>query len=86
MQMSYQGKIIEGDQMGFLLVCSIVALIFLCSPAKKNFIRRIEASFYGAAVITLVVLLTLVVTGEIPIMPDDCIFSPQTEFCKLWVE
>ena len=71
--------------MSFLIVCLIVGLIVLYPPVRRVIFQGVWAIVVGAIVIFVLVLVLAMLTGAISVMPDDCLFSPQTDFCKPWI-
>ena len=72
--------------MVFVLVCFIVGLIVLYPPVRKLIFQGVWAVIVGAAVIGLLLFILIMLTGATPLMPDDCLFSPQADFCEPWVD
>ena len=72
--------------MVFVLVCFIVGLIVLYPPVRKLIFQGVWAVIVGAAVIGLLLFILIMLTGATPLMPDDCLFSPQADFCKPWIK
>ena len=72
--------------MVFVLVCFIVGLIVLYPPVRKLIFQGVWAVIVGAAVIGLLLFILIMLTGATPLMPDDCLFSPQEDFCKSWLD
>jgi hypothetical protein len=72
--------------MVFVLVCFIIGLIVLYPPVRKLIFQGVWAVIVGAAVIGLLLFILIMLTGATPLMPDDCLFSPQADFCKSWLD
>jgi hypothetical protein len=72
--------------MSFLVVCLVVGLIVLYPPVRRVIFQGVWAIIVGAVVIFLLVLVLIMLTGATPIMPDDCLFSPQADFCRPWIK
>ena len=72
--------------MEFVLVCFIIGLIVLYPPVRKLIFKGVWAVIVGAAVIGLLLFILVMLTGATPIMPDDCLFTPNVNFCDPWVE
>ena len=72
--------------MVFVLVCFIIGLIVLYPPVRKLIFQGVWAVIVGAAVIGLLLFILVMLTGATPVMPDDCLFSPQADFCRPWIE
>ena len=71
--------------MGFLIVCLIVGLIILYPPVRRLVFQGVWAIIVGAAVITLLIFVLVILTGATPVMPDDCLFTPHADFCTPWI-
>lgn len=71
--------------MSFLIVCLIVGLVVLYPPVRRVIFQGVWAVIVGTAVIGLLLFILVMLTGATPVMPDDCLFSPQTDFCKQWI-
>lgn len=72
--------------MEFVLVCFIIGLIVLYPPVRKLIFQGVWAVIVGAAVIGLLLFILVMLTGATPVMPDDCAFTPQADFCRPWIE
>ena len=72
--------------MGFLIVCLIVGLIVLYPPVRRLVFQGLWAIIVGAAVITLLIFVLVVLTGATPVMSDDCLFTPHADFCEPWMD
>jgi hypothetical protein len=72
--------------MSFLIICLIVGLIILYPPVRRIIFQGIWATIVGAAAIVLLIFILVVLTGATPVMPDDCEFTPQADFCEPWVD
>ena len=72
--------------MVFVLVCFIIGLIVLYPPVRKLIFQGVWVVIVGAAVIGLLLFILVMLTGATPVMPDDCLFSPQADFCEPWVD
>lgn len=72
--------------MSFLIICLIVGLIILYPPVRRIIFRGVWATIVGAAAIVLLVFILVILTGATPVMPDDCAFTPQADFCGPWVD
>ena len=72
--------------MSFLIVCFIVGLIVLYPPVRRLVFQGIWAVIVGAAVISLLIFVLVVLTGATSVMPDDCLFTPHADFCDQWIE
>ena len=71
--------------MEFVLVCFIIGLIVLYPPVRKLIFQGVWAVIVGAAVIGLLLFILVMLTGATPVMPDDCLFYPQADFCRPWI-
>lgn len=72
--------------MEFVLVCFIIGLIVLYPPVRKLIFQGVWAVIVGAAVIGLLLFILVMLTGATSVMPDDCLFAPQADFCRPWIE
>ena len=72
--------------MSFLIICLIVGLIILYPPVRRIIFQGVWAVIVGAAVIGLLLFILVMLTGATPVMPDDCLFSPQADFCRQWTQ
>ena len=70
--------------MGFLLLCLLVGLVVLYKPVRRIIFQGVWATIVGAVVIIILIIAILMISGWTPIMPDDCIFTPNADFCSPW--
>ena len=68
--------------MALLLTCLIVGLVVLYPPVRRIIFQGVWAIIVGAVVIIILIIAILMISGWTPIMPDDCIFTPNADFCS----
>ena len=72
--------------MSFLIVCLIVGLIVLYPPVRRVIFQGLWAVIVGAAVLGLLLFILVMLTGATPVKSDDCVFTPQADFCEPWLD